>query len=422
MKILSRFFPVLFGLMIGMVSVQAQDVQRDSTGLPGDNFSLQGALDLFSKADNLEAFEKSINEEKNNVNNLDLNGDGQIDYIRVIDRQDGNAHAIVLQAVLGKDENQDIAVIEIEKKDNDNAIAQIVGDEDIYGKEVYVEANPDNTSIDDNGNQIKKGPAAYGPANYARIYFNVWYWPCVQYIYAPVYVVYVSPWYWHTYPLWWNPWRPWHWHTFYYGGWHYHNHFVVVNHPRVYGARAVYAPHRVVSNNVQIRNEQVIKDYRSRNNINIDRNDSRHRGMNNNDTPVTRDNQGSRNRQGAVNMDRNGTPATRSDRNATDRPGRDGVDRSNNSGQPAKVDRPRDNGSVTPSRDQQPVSRENKPATRPESNTPTNPSMTQPQRQSTPQRVQRAERPANMQNNGGQRQTPRSSAPGRGSQPSSRRG
>ncbi|MBP1651488.1 MAG: hypothetical protein H6Q26_1645, partial [Bacteroidetes bacterium] len=29
------------------VSASAQDQEADSTGLPGDNFSLQGALDLF---------------------------------------------------------------------------------------------------------------------------------------------------------------------------------------------------------------------------------------------------------------------------------------------------------------------------------------------------------------------------------------
>lgn len=117
MKIINRSMLLIFALMVGVISINGQDIQKDSTGLPGDNFNLQGTLDLFSKANDLESFEKSINDEKNNVNNLDLNGDGQIDYIKVIDRTDGNAHAIVLQAVLGNNDNQDIAVIEIEKKE-----------------------------------------------------------------------------------------------------------------------------------------------------------------------------------------------------------------------------------------------------------------------------------------------------------------
>jgi len=56
------------------------ETATDSTGLPGDNFSLAGALELFKNATSLESFEKMINEESNKVNNLDLNGDGEIDY------------------------------------------------------------------------------------------------------------------------------------------------------------------------------------------------------------------------------------------------------------------------------------------------------------------------------------------------------
>jgi len=137
---------------------------------------------LFSKANTLEDFEKSLNIENNNVNNLDLNLDGKIDYIRVIDRMDKKAHAITLQAIVGDNDFQDIAVTEIEQKSADNAIAQIVGDEDIYGQELYVEANPDNSIIDDNGQLIKKGPSPYAEYSPIRIYFNVWAWPCVQYM------------------------------------------------------------------------------------------------------------------------------------------------------------------------------------------------------------------------------------------------
>lgn len=64
----------------------AQQSGVDSTGLPGDNFSLQGALQLFHDAANIEDFEKALNTESNHVNNLDLDGDGNIDYVRVIDK------------------------------------------------------------------------------------------------------------------------------------------------------------------------------------------------------------------------------------------------------------------------------------------------------------------------------------------------
>lgn len=305
MKNYKLFIPLFLIFTLSISTARSQDFKKDSTGLPGDNFNLQGALDLFSKAATLEKYEQSLNTENNNVNNLDLNLDGQTDYIRVIDRTDGNAHAITLQAVVGDNDFQDIAVIELEKKGENDAIAQIVGDEDIYGKETYVEANADNSYINDSDNLNKKGPSPYYENNRVRIYFNVWFWPCVQYIYAPAYVVYVSPWYWHTYPLWWNPWRPWHWHTFYSHGWHYHSHYIVVSHPRVYGARNLYAPHRVVSVNVHNRNVKVVNNYRVQNNIVINKTDSRHRnqaGINTGKTAkpdVKKDVPSSRNRQSA---------------------------------------------------------------------------------------------------------------------------
>ncbi|MBK7633050.1 MAG: hypothetical protein IPJ13_01330 [Saprospiraceae bacterium] len=56
------------------------------TGLPGDHFSLEGALELFKKSSSPEDFEKQLNSKDNNVNNLDLNDDNDIDYVKVISK------------------------------------------------------------------------------------------------------------------------------------------------------------------------------------------------------------------------------------------------------------------------------------------------------------------------------------------------
>src|SRR6476619_7565877 len=79
-----------------------QDGSEDSTGLPGDNFSLEGALELFKKSESPEAFEKMLNAEDSKVNNLDLNNDGEIDYIRVVDKQKDDVRAFVLQDVVSE--------------------------------------------------------------------------------------------------------------------------------------------------------------------------------------------------------------------------------------------------------------------------------------------------------------------------------
>ena len=53
----------LWAVVFLSVPVWAQDdvAAADSTGLPGDNFSLEGAIDLFKKAESPEDFEKLLN-------------------------------------------------------------------------------------------------------------------------------------------------------------------------------------------------------------------------------------------------------------------------------------------------------------------------------------------------------------------------
>ena len=224
----------------------AQSTQ-DSTGLLGDNFSLEAALTVFKASESIEDFEKKLNEEDNYVNNLDLNEDGEIDFVKVNAFMEDDNHAIVLQVDLDKSESQDIAVIEIEKTGNESAILQIVGDEELYGPDKYVE--PFELEVDDNG----RGPSADNES-YTRIVVNVWFWPSVRYIYRPSYRVYVSPWRWAYYPNYWKPWRPhpWRWH--FNKRKHTHVHFHSVSVHRVSRVHKIYTPRRTVSKTVVHRN------------------------------------------------------------------------------------------------------------------------------------------------------------------------
>lgn len=117
----------------------------DSLGLPGDNFDLYGALELFKKADTPENFEKAINSNGNEVNKLDLDGDGKADYVRV-DKKDSDIHTLVLQVAVSASEIQNVAVIKVEKTGNDKTHVQIVGDEALYGKNYIIESE-DETEI-----------------------------------------------------------------------------------------------------------------------------------------------------------------------------------------------------------------------------------------------------------------------------------
>jgi hypothetical protein len=248
-------FLFVFSLIIPSI---AQN--EEATGLPGDHFSLEGALELFKKAASPEEFETLLNKKENEVNNLDVNGDNETDYIKVISKKDGDAHILILQVPVSEDENQDVAVINIEKTGREDAIIQIVGDEDIYGEEMIVEPS-DGTeeSLEDNGS----GPS--WSSNNTLVVVNVWTWPSVRFIYSPTYRPWVSPWRWRVYPNWWRPWRPLTWTV-----WHplrvkhYRPTVRVVHTHRVVKARNMYKPVRVTSTTVRTRHASAHANYKVR--------------------------------------------------------------------------------------------------------------------------------------------------------------
>ncbi|MCG8330661.1 MAG: hypothetical protein MI974_23390 [Chitinophagales bacterium] len=236
MKIINRIHLLILAIAILPFSLQA-NIQADSTGLPGDHFSLEGALSLFKKATSPEDFEKLLNTENENVNNLDLNEDGEVDYIRVVDYVEGDVHAIVLQVPVSEKESQDIAVIEIEKTGEETAMLQIIGDEDLY---------PDNTIVEPHDVEAEQGGKGGPSVNFETraIIVNVWAWPSVRFVYRPAYVAWSSPWYWAAYPRWWKPWRPRPWRVHYNRCVVYRPHYRVVTTHRVVRAHRVYKPRR----------------------------------------------------------------------------------------------------------------------------------------------------------------------------------
>jgi hypothetical protein len=263
-------FALLFvaGVIFVTVKVSAQDA--DSTGLPGDHFSLHGALEMFKKSSSPQEFEQLINEKDNNVNNLDLNEDGEVDYIKVIGKKEKDMHVLVLQAAVSATENQDIAVIEIEKTGQEEADLQIVGDEEIYGETIIVEAADDNQELAMNYNP-NRGPAMYYDVNQHRLFVNVWFWPGVRFMYAPAYRVWVSPWYWGYRPGWYRPWRPYAWNAYRPLRYRYHHPGIRVVHVhRVIHAHHYYHPHRISSTTVRTRNATAVNNYRiSRNHTTV---------------------------------------------------------------------------------------------------------------------------------------------------------
>jgi hypothetical protein len=143
-----------------------------------DNLDLRAVASIFGDSRDLADFERRLNDPKIQISNLDLNEDNQVDYLRVIETVEGNAHLIVIQSVLGRDTYQDVATVEVER-DRDNRVqVQVVGDVYMYGP-----------------NYIYEPVYSFTPV----IYTTFW---------VGSYRPYYSSWYWGYYPSYYYAWEP----------------------------------------------------------------------------------------------------------------------------------------------------------------------------------------------------------------------
>jgi hypothetical protein len=223
MLLLSKFLSMKNFSLLSLIAlfclfaftVTAQD-QPEQLNLPGDNLNLYAVMKLFQESPTLEEFEKKINDPDSKVNNLDLDGDNNIDYIKVVDNVDGAVHNIALKVAVSKTEDQDVAVFVVEKDQDGHVQIQLIGDEDLYGKDYIVEPGAGAPSATPNPGYA--GNTA--PVEALAPDYEVSSWPVVSFIFVPTYTVWRSPWHWGYYPSYWHPWAPLFWHEYY--GYQYH--------------------------------------------------------------------------------------------------------------------------------------------------------------------------------------------------------
>jgi hypothetical protein len=175
----SIIYPVLFFILFALPIVAQDRTTINATSSEiSDNLDLRAIASIFGDAKDLEDFERQLNDPKIQISNLDLNDDNQVDYLRVIESVDGNAHLIVVQAVLGRDIYQDVATIEVEKDRNNQVQVQVVGDVYMYGH-----------------NYIYEPVYVTAPIIYSTFWIST---------YRP----YCSMWYWNYYPTFYYAWTP----------------------------------------------------------------------------------------------------------------------------------------------------------------------------------------------------------------------
>jgi hypothetical protein len=176
---MKKLLTVILFTVMGM-SIWAQDVttvEAKSDDI-SDNLDLEAVASVFGEAEDLEDFEKKLNDPELQISNLDLNGDGEVDYLRVLETSEKDVHVVTVQAVIGKDQFQDVAVISVEKDDKGETTVQVVGDVYMYGSDYIIQ------------------PVYVHPP-----VIWVWFW-------GPLYSPWRSPFYWGYYPPYYRPWAP----------------------------------------------------------------------------------------------------------------------------------------------------------------------------------------------------------------------
>ncbi|MBC7607323.1 MAG: hypothetical protein H7199_10285 [Burkholderiales bacterium] len=174
--------PALFAFLF-FLPLFAQDrtfVNATSSEI-SDNLDLRAVASIFGEAKNIEDFERKLNDPEIQISNLDLNNDNRVDYLRVIESVEGYTHLIIVQSVLGQNNFQDVATIEVERDRYNQVQIQVVGDVYMYGHNYIYEPAYVQTPIIYNSFWVN----SYIP------YCSAWY-----YNYYPIY--YYS---WNTYPV-----------------------------------------------------------------------------------------------------------------------------------------------------------------------------------------------------------------------------
>ncbi len=139
---MKRYFAIL--LVMAFVANSTQHVSAQfSVNVRYTNYNeyldLNAVATAFSRSDDVFEFEQRLNDYRNPVSNLDLNYDGYIDYLRVVQYSERYEHVIQIQSVLGVNRFRTVATVYIGRDRYNDEYIHIVGDESIYGRNYIIQ-------------------------------------------------------------------------------------------------------------------------------------------------------------------------------------------------------------------------------------------------------------------------------------------
>jgi hypothetical protein len=137
---------------------------------------LAATTELAKKATDAADFEKRLNSQSEAVNNIDLNDDGKVDYIKVTEYGSGNTRGFSLTDEISPGKVQEIATIEFQKENN-AATVQTTGNPALYGPSNYHQSSFGLTDALLIGWLFSNRPSyssPYGYGNYPPNYGGGW--------------------------------------------------------------------------------------------------------------------------------------------------------------------------------------------------------------------------------------------------------
>lgn len=148
---------------------------------------LHAVAAAYSESRSTREFEQILNSSNYMINNLDLNRDGYVDYLRVIETRKGHYYAYLIQACLAPSVFQDVATLVAERRAS-TLYVEVVGDSYLYGYNYIVRPT-----------FVKRPPMwdVYGYANYSvwvsPYYYGAWpnYYTRPKTVYITHYQAYV---------------------------------------------------------------------------------------------------------------------------------------------------------------------------------------------------------------------------------------
>jgi hypothetical protein len=117
------------------------DVNVQTLVPASDGLDLKAVGELLKKANTAEELEQLLNSPAQGVNNPDLDGDGNVDYINVTEYGNDNVKGFSLTTQPDAAETQEIATIEVEKTSDSQGQMEIRGNEQIYGQNHYYQSH-----------------------------------------------------------------------------------------------------------------------------------------------------------------------------------------------------------------------------------------------------------------------------------------